>query len=118
MFGLHVVAKSHLHLYQHYPWLDNVMHLAGGVAIAFFFLVSWRAAVASGRAGRPAAMVTGLLVASLTCAAAVGWEFVEYLSDRLLHTSMQMSLEDTLSDLALGIVGGLAVAAAAWWRSR
>ena len=118
MFGLHVVAKSNLRLYQHYPWLDNIMHVGGGVAIAFFLLVSWRAAVAAGRAGRPEALVTSLLVASLTCAAAVGWEFLEYISDRLLHTTMQMSLEDTLSDLAFGMVGGLAVAATAWWRSR
>jgi len=118
VFGLHVVAKSGLRWYDRFRHFDDVVHLAGGMAIAWYFHVSLREAVDAGKAGRPSAPLSSLLVASLTCSAAVVWEFLEYLSDQLLRTRWQSSLEDTLTDLVFGTLGGLAVAAAAWRRSR
>jgi di/tricarboxylate transporter len=52
-----------------------------------------------------------VIVLGLTCAATVFWEFAEFLSDRYLGTHAQGALDDTLSDMLFGILGGTAFAA-------
>ena len=96
-----------LFLYVAYPPTDVAMHFLGGIAIAYFL---WRAAVLASQAG-PLGSIgrtgLGVMVFGLTCAAAVFWEFAEYLSDRCLGTKAQLGLEDTLGDMLVGIMGGL-----------
>jgi len=108
VFGLHVVASRVLFLYVAYPPTDVAMHFLGGIAIAYFL---WRAAVLASQAG-PLGTIgrtgLGVMVFGLTCAAAVFWEFAEYLSDRCLGTKAQLGLEDTLGDMLVGIMGGVA----------
>ena len=90
------------------PQSDIVMQLAGGLAIAFFF---WRAGCHAADAGLIGAVNDAglaVLVFGLTCAAAVGWEFAEFVSDRFFGTSAQLGLSDTLGDMLCGIVGGIA----------
>lgn len=52
------------------------------------------------------------VVFALTATAAVAWEFAERISDRCLHSHAQIGLDDTLFDMALGIVGGAVLLAA------
>jgi hypothetical protein len=111
LFILHIVLVRTTALYARHPWLDIPMHVLGGVAIAFFFLACWRAAVAKGVAGRPAPALTPVVVWLATCGAAIFWEFGEFASDRWLGTRVQTSVEDTLADLLFGLLGGLAMAA-------
>lgn len=107
VFALHLVLASDLDLYLRYEFADELMHPAGGFAIAF--------AVARGLAElRARSLVPPLgrwlratLVVSLTATAAVLWEFAEYVSDHAFGTHTQGDLEDTLSDMALGIGGAL-----------
>ena len=106
VFVLHRVASG-LRAYDHYPDLDVPMHLAGGVAIAYFF----HTASVNGSRRRvlgPYHRLTHvILVFALVGTAAVCWEFAEFLSDRYLGTNAQGgSLDDTLKDMALGMVGG------------
>ena len=116
VFAAHVVASRLLGLYGAYPSLDVPMHVFGGVAIAHFL---WRSAALASEAGLLGSPNrTGLLaiVLGTTCAAAVGWEVAEFLSDQWLGTSAQLGLEDTLGDLLLRIAGGAAYAGVAWLR--
>ena len=106
LFTFHMVAMLELGLYQRYSRLDDVMHVIGGVVIAWFFLTVWRAAIATGVAGRPAPALTPLLVLSLTAFAAMGWEVAEYVLDHLMGTHLQKSLDDTMSDMMYGLLGG------------
>jgi hypothetical protein len=83
------------------------MHLLGGVAIAYFFS-SCFAALPEGLMAKEFRWIAEILcVASLTATAAVFWEFAEFTSDRLFGTGAQKGLDDTLLDMALGILGGL-----------
>jgi len=112
VFLFHAFASRVLRLYEYQPASDIAMHSLGGIAIAFFF---WRAASLAAGAGVIGAINrTGLsvMVFGLTCAAAVFWEFGEYLSDRYLGTRTQLGLDDTLGDMLVGIVGGVAFLAA------
>jgi hypothetical protein len=106
VFVLHVVASRVLGLYLRYPHVDVAIHFSGGFAIAFFF---WRAGILASHAdviGRLNRTGLGVLVFGLTCAAAVFWEFAEFLSDRYCGTTAQLGLTDTLKDMLVGIVGG------------
>lgn len=114
VFLFHAYASTVLHLYVYYPASDIAMHALGGIAIAYFF---WRAAsLASGAGvlGGINRVGLGVMVFGLTCAAAVFWEFGEYLSDRYFGTRSQLGLDDTLGDMLVGIVGGVAFLAAIW----
>jgi hypothetical protein len=83
------------------------MHLLGGVAIAYFFS-SCFAALPDGLMAKEFRWIAETVcVASLTATAAVFWEFAEFTSDRLFRTGAQKGLDDTLLDMALGILGGV-----------
>lgn len=112
VFGLHLLASSTA-LYLRWPALDVPMHFGGGVAIACFFRCALIEAVAA-RWLALGALELALMVFGLTCAAAVGWECAEYVSDRLLLSRAQLSLSDTLSDMLLGIGGGILFVAGAY----
>ena len=108
LFVLHLLLSRVLRLYLAHPTVDIAMHLLGGLAIAFFF---WRAGVLASEAGVIGGINRigiGVVVFGLTCAAAVFWEFAEYVSDRYLGTKSQLGLSDTLRDMLCGIVGGSA----------
>lgn len=88
------------------PWrmnLDWLLHFLGGAATAFFLF----------HAARLLTQVLGhfrmpthyLLAFGLTCAIAVGWEIVEFLSDQILGTQVQHSLSETMWDLICGVLG-------------
>jgi hypothetical protein len=49
---------------------------------------------------------------------AVCWEFAEYASDRLQGTHLNLGVEDTLHDLLMGMLGGLAFVVGAAVSSR
>ena len=107
VFTSHVVLMTAFDAYRHWPPLDVPMHALGGVAIAFFF---HRASVNASRFGvfgpfHPFTRV--VLVAALTCTAAVVWEWAEFASDRLIGTGHQPGVADTMLDLFFGETGGL-----------
>jgi len=108
VFVLHLLLSRALRLYVAHPTADIAMHLLGGLAIAFFF---WRASVLASEAGVIGGINRtgiGVVVFGLTCAAAVFWEFAEYLSDHYCGTKSQLGLSDTLGDMLCGIAGGSA----------
>src|SRR5262245_52450301 len=103
VFLLHVFISRVYNAYALYPPLDIPMHFFGGVAMAYF-LSRCCAAVPEGTvspAARPP--IEAVVVVGLTTTASVFWEFAEFLFDKFLGTRIQLSLEDTLLDMLLGI---------------
>jgi len=49
-----------------------------------------------------------VLIGSLTATAAVFWEFAEFTYDRAFGTNIQVSLANTMQDMAMGIAGASA----------
>jgi hypothetical protein len=107
VFMFHVVASSGFNAYAQFPWLDIPMHFVGGVAIAYFFHRASITASERGIIGPYHPVTHGVLVVSLTCVAAVVWEFAEFVADCFLDTYAQLGLRDTLADMFLGICGGI-----------
>lgn len=107
VFLFHVVASRGFDAYSRFPWLDIPMHFVGGVAIAYFF---HRASITASEReiiGPYHPVTHGVLVVSLTCTAAVVWEFAEFVADYFFAAHAQLGLRDTLADMFLGICGGI-----------
>jgi len=106
VFALHVVLHEVFNAYATVPGLDIPMHVAGGLAIALVArrVFDW---MWSPPLGQAPVVIRYLFVVGLTALAAVVWEFAEFLSDHYLGTRVQTGLEDTLLDMAMGLVGGL-----------
>ena len=90
-------------LFGHEPYVDPVMHFSGGLAVAY----ASRHAVLAGIDvfGRLTPLAADLFAFGATSAAAVVWEIGEFASDQLIHTNVQLSLENTMRDLILGVTG-------------
>ena len=98
------VAAKGFDAYLLYPWLDVPTHFSGGIAgvcCVDAFLLRLRPLT-----GRVHAAVRLALAFGLLACAAIGWEFLEYLSDFFLRTHLNLGVADTLSDLFFGLLGG------------
>jgi hypothetical protein len=115
VFTVHVIASRGLHAYLRFPSLDIPMHFLGGAAIAYFFHRASLAASSHGIVGPSPAGTHSVLVFALTSTAAVFWEFAEFLTDRYFGTHAQLGLDDTLSDMLLGICGGITFLGLFWF---
>lgn len=107
VFGLHVFMSRVLNAYLLFPPLDIPMHFFGGVAISYFFAGCAQALPAGAIQPSLRPWLVAVMVFALTSTATVFWEFAEFLSDQLFATHAQLGLADTLSDMALGIGGGV-----------
>ena len=116
VFAVHVVLSQGIGAYEAYPSIDIPMHALGGFVMAYFVARCVALVQAEGmdRAVRRAA--TAAFVVTATATAAVFWEFAEYTADAMFSMSAQLGLEDTLLDLALGIVGAVAFVSVDGWR--
>lgn len=107
VFGTHLFLSRGIEAYREHPWLDMPMHFAGGVAIAFCLSVTLLVLEERELVERTGPRIRSLLILALTGCAALFWEFAEFTTDQLGLTRAQAGLEDTLLDMALGLVGGL-----------
>jgi len=109
VFSIHVIASRGLDAYRLFPPTDIPMHFAGGAAIAFFISGCFRALPRDAVRSSRLIVLEGILVGSLATTAAVVWEFAEFTIDRLVGTNIQVSLQNTMQDLGLGMLGALVV---------
>jgi hypothetical protein len=93
--------------YDLYPALDIPSHLMGGMAITYFY----RSAIQNSQKyiGEIPNPIQILFAFTATGTTAILWEFYENLSDYLLQTRHVFGLNDTLKDLALGLLGALLI---------
>ncbi|MCP4093096.1 MAG: hypothetical protein GY747_06565 [Planctomycetes bacterium] len=106
-FAFHQLVANVLRAQRIIPWIDMPMHFFGGAAIAYFFWASLRRPEASAALGELTAFARFLFALCGVGAATVLWEFAEWVTDALGLTGAQVSLDDTILDMALGIAGGL-----------
>jgi len=104
---VHAVLVLALDAYTRFPPLDIPMHFIGGVAIAYFFSGCFTALPDGFVAAEYRKWAEFVVVASLTATAAVIWEFAEFLADALFAAGSQNGLDDTMLDMALGMLGGI-----------
>jgi hypothetical protein len=112
------VAGWVIDVYAPYPRLDVPMHVLGGFAIAYFLTSCVAAVPRDAIASRARPLMEAVLVMSLTVTVSVCWEFAEYASDSLVGTHLQLGLDDTMRDMAFGILGGALFVLVRLWRGR
>ena len=108
VFVLHLVFSRVLGWYLTVPGLDMPMHFLGGVAIAYFFARSIRLESASPVLGALTTLGRCVLTIALVGLATVVWELAEWTTDSLELTRAQVGLDDTVLDMLLGLLGGVA----------
>lgn len=93
-----------------YPW-DDIMHFISGLFVGMG-AVLWLTSVIDRSKLAVSSWLTATCVFCLGATMAVVWEVVEFSSDRLFGTFTQRNdLFDTMTDLMLGTVSALLVAA-------
>lgn len=108
VFALHVLLGKGFHVYDVWPPIDVPMHFAGGFAFAFFVSRCFQE-LPRGMVQRSRIVILELLlIGSLTATAAVFWEFFEFSLDQIFKSNIQVSLQNTMKDLAMGVMGSMA----------
>jgi len=108
VFVLHeVCAHAYGNLYDLWPPLDIPMHFLGGIAIAYFCAVFIKQCEESRFIVIKSDLMLSAIILALTVSAATFWEYAEWLSDHTLGTHAQKSLDDTLFDTLVGLLGGV-----------
>lgn len=88
-----------------FPALDIPVHFMGGVAITYFY----RSAIRNSQKLAGDIPLSIQIIFAFTCAGTttVLWEFYENLLDHFFGFQMVRSLEDTITDLFVGLLGAL-----------
>jgi hypothetical protein len=85
------------------------MHVLGGVFIAYSFSLAMTYLKQRKILSELNVLSRSVFLFGLTSSAAVIWEFGEFTLDFFFGTVAQASLEDTMLDMFLGLVGGTAL---------
>jgi len=105
VFTVHVLISHVIDLYSLLPWVDIPMHYLGGLSMAYS-LFRALAYLQERRVINPLDKVIMLLLMfTLVATIAVFWEFAEFSMDQLLKTNVQISLQNTMQDLFMGMLG-------------
>jgi hypothetical protein len=105
VFVLHTLA-SYFYWYFTIPWFDLLMHFIGGVTVAIFsFWILYKNYIVWLEDGRlwKAFRVTILMVLVI----ALLWELMEFSVQGLFRVKVLADVPDSISDVALGLVGGV-----------
>ncbi|MCA9388537.1 hypothetical protein KC644_02120 [Candidatus Berkelbacteria bacterium] len=93
--------------YEVYPNADNVMHFLGGASIfTMAYLATYKLRLADSFL-KLSSGLQFLFYLSFVALFVVGWEVYEFGSDLWLGTRTQPSLVDTITDMVMGMLGGL-----------
>ena len=104
VFILHSLAARR---YGHEPYVDPIIHFAGGAAVAWLF---WQSACCLRRyLGNPPVLRLALLAFGMATLTAVGWEFMEYGLSVSKGYAENWDLLNSLRDLVLGMGGAALV---------
>ena len=106
---VHVFISHGIHLYTLLPWIDIPMHYLGGLSMGYslFRALTY---LQERRIIHPLDKVIALLLTfTLVATIAVFWEFAEFSMDQLLKTNVQISLQNTMQDLLMGMLGAATV---------
>jgi hypothetical protein len=106
VFLVHLILFSN-NLYPKLWWLDIVMHVAGGAAIALTASSLHMLAREKKYISHMNQSITFLFILSFVALVAVFWEFSEFIVQYFVKFELQPGLEDTLFDLFMGLCGSV-----------
>ena len=106
VFIVHILAISLFNVYYHFPSFDIIMHFIGGVAISYFYfhLIDLGNGEVLGNLNKLSFV---LFIFLLTASTTVFWEFAEWFVDYTFKFRTQVSIDDTMLDMFLGIFGSV-----------
>ena len=107
VFIAHEILSHVFNAYEAWPQLDIPFHFGGGLAMAFFISRCFQGLPREQMNRSRTVLLELILVGSLTATAAVFWEFGEFGADQLFGTNIQVSLANTMQDVALGLAGAV-----------
>lgn len=104
-------------VYEAYRWFDAPMHFSGGVAMAVLALEAWRryvpaGAVQEGTLFSIPSIIKVVAILGFVALVSIGWEWFEFLVDVFLSQTrgrfglLQPSIQDTMGDFFLDLLGG------------
>jgi len=105
---IHLVAIATLNVYMFYPWFDIPMHFLGGLAVALTYATIMKQLQKEKYIGKIPPLAFFIFLISLVALTAVLWEFLEFITDQTIAINYQLGLKDTMGDLFLGLIGGIA----------
>lgn len=91
-------------------WWDEIMHVAGGMAIAWMGCVALKKLFTLGVIPRLPRWFLFLTLIGFVMIAGVVWEWYEYIRWLTFDPTMDLTLPDTLKDLVMDTLGGLLIA--------
>lgn len=105
---LHILATV-LGWYEMIWWLDKPLHFLGGVSIAIsaYYLISYFSAIGKIQINWKPLMLLAIFSAVALCA--MSWEFMEFYFDRAAGSTMQGDVLDTITDMLMGMLGGMLI---------
>ena len=104
--------------YELIQWLDKPIHFLGGIAIAIstYYLIAY---FTENKKLQISWMPLQILAITAAVAlSAVSWEFLEYYLDMTTASMMQPSVQDTITDMLMGLAGGMLTAIIISWRKK
>ncbi len=102
----HEISAHVIDGYARWPEIDIPLHFFGGFAIAYFVAGGIKVFAEYQVIHKPDLIILTAVVLGLTATVAVLWEFAEWVADRILNTTCQIGLDDTMLDLLMGLLGG------------
>ena len=112
---LHFIVLAFTDVYTKFPWLDIPLHFLGGFLAAYFFIFSM-IYFRKQNYLKYNKLFLALYAISFVSLIAVLWEFFEFSIEYLTGLDFQGTLQDTMGDLFMGLVGGV-VAIVVFWRN-
>jgi hypothetical protein len=105
VFTFHLFAFRVVSAYLVLPWLDIPMHYLGGFSMAYALFLGLAFLQDGAMISRLDKGMELILVFTLVATIAVFWEFGEFSIDQVLGTNVQLSLQNTMQDLFMGLLG-------------
>ena len=105
VFVAHVILSRGFGAYLLFPWIDIPMHFLGGLSMAYSLFLALTDLQTHRMISRLDRSMEFILVFGLVGTIAVFWELGEFSMDQLLETNVQISLQNTMQDLFMGITG-------------
>lgn len=109
VFFIRILLGNLFDIYHILPSVDMFFHFLGGFAVGFMFLLFLNFFEKQNLLFIRNKNLFLVLIVSLVCFISVLWEFWEFFLDFFFELNWQVSVEDTLLDLLIGILGGFAV---------
>ncbi len=109
IFIVHVFISHVLDVYTLLPWIDIPMHYLGGFSMAYSLLLALTFLQEYKFINQLDSVIAFVLVFTLVATIAVFWEFAEFSMDQLLKTNVQISLQNTMQDLFMGVLGAATI---------